>query len=293
VKKILISGCVTAVLFTGCAGGVAQLAQSGMAQEMMKSSLSSSTTDKVSTVKSKNTNCIARSSGGQVGMMGMMSKLVVNQLIESTLKSMDGMKDVKLPNTFLNTCQADSGLKSITLLSNKWNQNLAQINVKILEAMEQTKEVRENLAISRDLNTSKDSAIVSVGVVEQTEKIAELSKSAKIIDRKKISEAQGMFGQFMLMSGVIAGWDKEVASFSQDNLPWAIKNVSGIKVAFGQLTTIIEVLPLGKLALEKLFENNNLKLDKKSASRAAKSMRKDDSKVIKDASNLDDDSSYS
>lgn len=292
-KKILISGCVAAVLFTGCAGGVAQLAQSGMAQEMMKSSLSSSTTDKVSAVKSKNTNCIARSSGGQVGMMGMMSKLVVNQLIESTLKSMDGMEDVKLPNTFLNTCQADSGLKSISLLSTKWNQNLAQINVKILEAMEQTKEVRENLAIARDLNTSKDSAIVSVGVAEQTEKIAELSKSAKIIDRKKISEAQGMFGQFMLMSGVIAGWDKEVASFSQDNLPWAIKNVSGIKVAFGQLTTIVEILPLGKLAIEKLFENNNLKLDKKSASKAAKSMRKDDSKVIKDASNLDDDSSYS
>lgn len=292
-KKILISGCVAAVLFTGCAGGVAQLAQSGMAQEMMKSSLSSSTTDKVSAVKSKNTNCIARSSGGQVGMMGMITKLVVNQLIESTLKSMEGMEDVKLPNTFLNTCQADSGLKSINLLSNKWNQNLAQINVKILEAMEQTKEVRENLAIARDLNTSKDSAIVSVGVAEQTEKIAELSKSAKIIDRKKISEAQGMFGQFMLMSGVIAGWDKEVASFSQDNLPWAIKNVSGIKVAFGQLTTIVEVLPLGKLAIEKLFENNNLKLDKKSASKAAKSMRKDDSKVIKDASNLDDDSSYS
>ncbi len=283
-KKILLSSCVAIGIFTGCAGAVAQLAQSGMGQELAKTALSSLSSANVPGTKA---NCIGRTSGGQVGMMGMLTKLVVNQLVESTLQSMDGMENVKLPQAFMNTCQADSGLKSIKLLSNQWNQNLVQINEKILESMEQTKEVRENLAITRDLKTSKDSAVVSVGVAEQTEKIAELSKTAKVIDRKKISEAQGMFGQFMVMSGVIAGWDKEVASFSQDNLVWAVKNVSDIKVAFGQLSTIVEVLPVSKLALEKFFENNNLKLDKRSAAKAAASMKKDDNKVIEDANNLD------
>jgi hypothetical protein len=195
---------------------------------------------------------------------------------------MDGMKDVKVPKKIMNTCEADARLKYVETISNRYYQNLNTVNLKILAALEQTDEVKKLLADIQDTNSTSDKAALNEGIAEQTEKIAKMIETAKAKDSKKISEAQGIFFTSVpKYTALLAGWDKEIAEFSKDNLPWAIKNFSGVKNVLTQLKTIATIGVNSKNAITKLITNNKLKINKRVAKKAAKKMEKEDQKIIK------------
>jgi hypothetical protein len=239
------------------------------------------------TAATKNTkqgNCVPRMNGGSVGMFDMVKEKLISAAITKALESMDGMKDVKIPKKIMDTCEADARLKYVETISNRYYQNLNTVNVKILAALEQTDEVKKLLADIQDAKSTSDKAALNEGIVEQTEKITKMLETAKAKDSKKVSEAQGIFfSSVPKYTALLAGWDKEIAEFAKDNLPWAIKNFTGVKNVVTQLKTIATIGVNSKNALTKLITNNKLKINKKAAKKAAKAMEKEDQKIIKTA----------
>jgi len=258
-------------------------ANAGFMDSIVSSAVSGATSNAAasSATKSANGNCIPRNAGGAVSMFDMVKEKLISAAITKALESIDGMKDVKIPKKITNTCEADARLKYVETISNRYYENLNTVNVKILKALEQTDEVKKLLADIEDANSTSDKAALNEGIAEQTEKITKMMETAKAKDSKRISEAQGIFFTSVpKYTALLAGWDKEIAEFAKDNLPWAIKNFSGVKNVVTQLKTIATIGVNSKNALNKLITNNNLKINKKIAKKAAKKMEREDKLVI-------------
>lgn len=276
---MLVSGIVTLML-SGCTSSMSQLSNNGMLGSLTGAA-PAETTKEVTATKVANTNCIPRMGGGSISTWSMVSKMALTPLIESAIQEATGMKDLKIPTPILNTCEADARLKYVDTVTNNYYQNLNDVNNKILDALEDTKEVRELRAELAENETVSEKAALNDGIAEQNEKILDHIESAKVKDKQKISEAWGMFMTAVPKNtALIVGWDKEIAEFAKDNLPWAIKNIGAVKTALSQVKTLAMVASNGKTAMDKLITRNDITIDKKSADKAAKAMEVSNKKMM-------------
>ena len=298
-RKLITVGSVAAVLlFTGCTGDIAKMASSGLGQQLAQTASSSATTQAATTkaaagvATASKANCIPRMSGGQTSMFDLIKEKAITFAIEQSIKSIDGMEDIKFPTKIVDTCEADARLKYVEDISNKYFENLNLVNTKILEALEETKEVNQIKADLEDLKNIEDKADLNEGIAENAEKIHEIMETAKVKDSKKISEAQGIFFKSMpKYTALLIGWDKEIADFAKDNLPWAINNFGAVKTAITQMKTVATLAVNGKTTMEKFIESNNIKIDTRARDRAANAMIKTD-KIVLAKSEKEFDSSF-
>ncbi|MEA2110932.1 MAG: hypothetical protein U9P71_02670 [Campylobacterota bacterium] len=287
-KKIIGLSSAAVLLFTGCANEMAGMAASGlqsgiMPSAMTKSSLANTANTNLATGQYviKGQNCIPRLTGASVGFMDMAKEKLLSYAIESAMASIIDMKDIQMPAKITNTCEADMRLKYVETISNRYFANLGTVNEKILEAMEQTEEVKKLRAEIADIKAVGDKAALNEGIVEQTDKIVAMAETAKIVDSEKVSEAWGIvFQSAPKYTALLIGWDKEIADFAKDNLPWAIKNFGGLKSLLVQMETVALLATNGKDAFTKLATSNNIEIDEKVAAAAAKEMQKGDQQVL-------------
>ncbi len=284
-KKVIITTGLIAVFLSGCTGVATQMivqSLAGSANQKAASSIVASSVQQKGNLKGKsNKVCMPRMATGQVNMTSLLTKQMFNLLVTQALKNIEGMKDVQLPKKIMDTCEADARLKYIESISNRYFQSLNIVNKKILEALEETKEINQLKADMKDRKNIQNQAQLNVGIAENTAKIQEIMKNTKVKDAKKISEAQGIFlKSFPKYTALLIGWDKEIAEFGKDNILWAIKNFTSLKILLTQLKTVVVVGTTAKSSISKVITNSNIKIDTRAANRAAKNMMQDEKKLI-------------
>lgn len=265
IKNIVISGAVVLGL-SGCAGPMVQLAQSQMSAGIASSAPAggASQLGKV---------CIPRMGGGSVSTMDMATKFILNPLIESAIKDATG-EDVKMPPKLLNNCEADKGLQYVKDITNQFYVNVAEIDKKILEALEENDVIIKLKTELADMLAMEDKADQTEGLAKIHEKIEKEIENASNVDSKKISEASGIAAKTVsLYIPLIIGWNKEIAEYSKDNIVWAVKNVGEVKTLFSQITTLVGFAKNGFSGLNKLITNNDIKINQKYADSAAKNVK--------------------
>lgn len=284
-KIILFIGFM--VIFSGCSPMVVQQLSQSVAQnatnQMAQGANGQAISKNAQSVRSRyRKNCIPRMSGGQVSIFKIIQQKVMTMIIENALKEISGLKGMKYPKKIQDTCEADARLKYVNSLTNQYYHNLHLTNVAILDSIKQTDEVAKIKAAIKDRSNIQNQAQINDKIEEQNEQIMKLMQNATIKDRRKISEAWGIFNESMFKyAPFIIAWDKEIAEFGQDNIVWALKNFSAVKTALTQLQSIGALFLNGKDALRNLLSSSNVTIDKRVAKRKAKEVAKANKKILR------------
>jgi len=278
IKKIIISGIAILVL-GGC--NSAQLTDA-MNSATGASNSSKSTIPTLAEKASETTSkvgCIPRASGGSTSFTQIITQKIVTMAIESALKEVAGDTNVQVPERIMDTCIADKRLAYLLSITKDFSKGIDTANQDILASVEQTKEVQKLQAQIDHKKNTLDEAEYNEGVTEDNEKMLALMENAKVVDKKKYSEAMGRLAIATPITGyMIAGWDKEILEFAKDNISWGIKNVGAIKDIASQLITVVEVLPaLTSLASSPLYDG---RVDPEIAKAAGESQMKTDKEIV-------------
>jgi len=273
-KNILL-GTATVVMLAGC--NVAQVSNLAT-QAMNHSSEIGQATDMATQSTTGNTKCVARHAGGSTSFTQMATEQVLKYTIDTALSDISENKNVQIPKRITNTCEADKRLAYLKELTQNFNNDLDNANKDILASVEQTKEIQKLQEEIAHKKKTLDEAEFNEGVTEDNEKTLELIKNAKVIDKKKYSEAMGKLALATPINGyVIVGWDKEILEFSKDNIPWAIQNAGAIKDIASQLTGTVKILPtLASLTTSPLYEG---RVDEDIAKEASQDAIKKDEEI--------------